>query len=122
MTTISERENTRTRRRDQDDQVEGATVHNASEEKRILKLVSWTGCIHVVGPPSHRRQTFRLRRNNRGTFPADLPLGMLFGFREKSGGRRGGCNDEIYNDPSERSRFCLRNVNWLPAKPQCFSH
>lgn len=36
----------------------------------------WTGC--TVGPPSHRRQTFRLQRNNRGSFPADLPRDVIW--------------------------------------------
>ncbi|EFN64085.1 hypothetical protein EAG_02345 [Camponotus floridanus] len=54
--------------RDQKDHVEGATIHNASEEKRILKLVSWTGCIHdAVGRRRTGARLFgygALRRND----------------------------------------------------------
>lgn len=45
-------------------------MHNTSEAWEHWRWSPWTGCI--VGPPSHRRQTFRLHGNNRGSFPADL--------------------------------------------------
>jgi len=48
---------------------------------REESVLRYSGCSRRRRTPSHRRQTFRLQRNNKRAFPTDLPLPMSFGFR-----------------------------------------
>jgi len=84
----------------------GYHVEDGTRRVREESVLRYSGCSRRRRTLSHRRQTFRLQRNNKRAFPTDLPLPMLFGLRMES------TNDAECKYETEPSRVSRRGARF----------